>query len=111
MVKDIRKRIEDIKFQEHQNAVINYKLLATQVDPHFIYNTMNVINIMAQDGRADEVVEINTALIKILRERLNSKISIFETVQTEIDTLMQYCCIINHRHHNQISVHFDIDDT
>ena len=111
MVKDIRKRIENIKFQEHQNAVINYKLLATQVDPHFIYNTMNVINIMAQDGRADEVVEINTALIKILRERLNSKISIFETVQTEIDTLMQYCCIINHRHHNQISVHFDIDDT
>ena len=111
MVKDIRKRIEDIKLQEHQNAVINYKLLATQVDPHFIYNTMNVINIMAQDGRADEVVEINTALIKILRERLNSKISIFETVQTEIDTLMQYCCIINHRHHNHISVHFDIDDT
>lgn len=111
MVTDIAQSIEEIKNREHQNAVISYKLLATQVDPHFIYNTMNVINIMAQDGKTNEVVEINSALIRILRERLNSKISVFDTIQNELDTLMQYICIINYRYQNNISMRFDIDES
>ena len=46
MTEKINQQVEDIKEQEHVNSVVNYKLLATQIDPHFIYNTMNIINII-----------------------------------------------------------------
>ena len=110
MVLEINKQIEEIKRKEHENSVVSYKLLATQIDPHFIYNTMNIINIMAQEGNMEAVVEINSALIKILRERLNSKLNVFETIKNEVDTLMQYCLIASYRYQNNITINFNIDE-
>jgi len=111
MTVKIEAQIEDIKMQEHINSVVNYKLLATQIDPHFIYNTMNIINIMARQGNNDAIIEINSALIKILRERLNSKLTISDTIAHELDTLNQYELIMGYRYENQIQTRTDMDDT
>lgn len=110
MIDEINHQIKKIKASEHENSVVSYKLLATQIDPHFIYNTMNIINIMAREGKTDAVIEINTALIKILRERLNSNITVYDTIQNEISTLMQYSLIMNYRYQDHISIRFDVDD-
>lgn len=64
MTSKITQQIQEIQDKEHANAVTNYKLLATQIDPHFIYNTMNIINIMARQGKDREIIEINSALSK-----------------------------------------------
>ncbi len=110
MIKEINRQIDKIKKKEHENSVISYKLLATQIDPHFIYNTMNIINIMAREGNMEAVVEINSALIKILRERLNSKLNVFESINNEVDTMMQYYLIASYRYQNHITVNFNIDE-
>ncbi len=109
MVQKINQQIEDIREQEHINSVVNYKLLATQIDPHFIYNTMNIINIMARQGNTNAIVEINSALIKILRERLNSKISITDTVENELNALYQYYLIMDYRYEHKIHISVDVD--
>ena len=111
MTQRITQQIQDIQDKEHVNAVTSYKLLATQIDPHFIYNTMNIINIMARQGKDSEIIEINSALIKILRERLNSKLSIVDTLEKELSSLYQYQVIMSYRYENQISIHVDADDT
>lgn len=110
MVAEINDQIADIRRQEHENSVVNYKLLATQVDPHFIYNTMNIINIMARQDNTSAIVEINTSLVRILRERLNSKLSIHDTIRNEYETMIQYDTIMNYRYQNQIHIHYDIDE-
>jgi sensor histidine kinase YesM len=110
MVLQINTQIENIKEQEHKNSVINYKLLATQVDPHFIYNSMNIINILARNGNTDDIIEINSALIRILRERLNSKITIFDKLENEIDTLLQYETIMRYRYNDKIKLHCEVDE-
>ena len=110
MTEKINQQVKDIKEQEHINSVVNYKLLATQIDPHFIYNTMNIINIMAREGNTTAIVEINSALIKILRERLNSKLSITDTVENELGTLYQYSRIMNYRYENKVQLSPDVDD-
>ncbi|MDD3338533.1 MAG: histidine kinase [Lachnospiraceae bacterium] len=111
MVVKINAQINEIRNKEHVNSVVNYKLLATQIDPHFIYNTMNIINIMARQGNTTAIVEINSALIKILRERLNSKLSISETIENELDTLYQYNLIMDYRYENKVTLQVDMDDT
>ena len=110
MIREINRQIDKIKKKEHENSVTSYKLLATQIDPHFIYNTMNIINIMARESNMEAVVEINSALIKILRERLNTKLNVFESINNEVDTMMQYCLIASYRYQNHITVHFNIDE-
>ena len=111
MVLEINKQVENIRRQEHENAVVSYKLLATQIDPHFIYNTMNIINILARQGNTAAIVDINTSLVRILRERLNSKLSIFDTIRNEYDTMIQYELIMDYRYKHQIKIHYDIDDS
>ena len=111
MVLAINRQVQDIQAKERENAVVSYKLLATQIDPHFIYNTMNIINIMAHQGKTDEVVEVNTALTRILRERLNSKLSILDTVRNEYETMLQFATIMDYRYGHQIWVHYDISES
>lgn len=111
MVLAINRQVCDIQAKEQENAVVNYKLLATQIDPHFIYNTMNIINIMAHQGKTAEIVEINTALTRILRERLNSKLSILDTVRNEYETMLQYATIMDYRYEHQIWIHYDISES
>lgn len=111
MTAKIKRQVEEIKEKEHINSVVNYKLLATQIDPHFIYNTMNIINIMARQGNTDAIIEINNALIKILRERLNSKLSIVDTIENELETLYQYNLIMDYRYEKRIHTHVDVDDS
>lgn len=48
MAVNINKQSKELSQKEYEKAVTYYKLLTTQLDPHFIYNTMNIINILAR---------------------------------------------------------------
>lgn len=108
MVTTINHQALEIRAQEKQNAMVLYKLLVTQIDPHFIYNTMNVINIMARNGECESIIEINSALIKILRKRLSVKLSALHTLEEEIDTLEQYNLIMRYRFSDQINTYISV---
>lgn len=108
MVSTINQQAMDIRAQEKQNAMVLYKLLVTQIDPHFIYNTMNIINIMARNGEDESIIEINSALIKILRERLSVKLSALHTIEEEIDTLEQYKLIMRYRFSDYINTYISV---
>jgi sensor histidine kinase YesM len=72
---------------------------------------MNIINIMARQGRDGEIIEVNSALIKILRDRLSSKLSILCTIAQEVDSLYQYQLIMRYRYENKVEVVVDVDST
>lgn len=72
---------------------------------------MNIINIMARRGNSEAIIEINSALIKILRERLNSKLSISATIEHELETLYQYNLIMDYRYENKIKTKVAVDET
>ncbi len=109
MILEINIQAQDISVQEHEKAVTYYKLLTTQLDPHFIYNTMNIINILARQQRTEDIIEVNTALTRILRERLNTQSTTFETVEEEIKTLRQYGIIMDYRYKNNVNLYYEID--
>ena len=98
---------------EHEKTEqrMRYNLLISQIDPHFIYNTMNIINILARDNRTDDIVKINTALIRIMQDRLRlSDIQVFDTVSLEVDIVKEYLLIQKYRFLNFVSVAWLIDE-
>lgn len=109
MTMNINAQADQISQSEREKAVTYYKLLTTQLDPHFIYNTMNIINILARNQAYEDIVRVNTALTRVLRERLNTQNTTFERVSREIETLKQYQVIMDYRYHNQVSIEYDVD--
>lgn len=104
----INREIDLEKSKQH----MKYSLLISQIDPHFIYNTMNTINYLARKGRCVDVIEVNSALIKIMQDRLRvSGIEIFDTVAQEMDMVNQYVRIQQYRYKNRIQLEWHVDSS
>ena len=110
MALNINNQAAELTAQEHEKALTYYKLMTTQLDPHFIYNTMNIINILARQQDYEGIIKVNTALTRVLRERLNTQNTTFSPVNEEIRTLEQYLLIMDYRYHQQVAVDFEIDE-
>ena len=87
----MEKRIED----ERQKQDLEYRMLQSQINPHFIYNTLNSIKWMAAIQHASGIAEMSTALSRLLKslskgnERL---VPLYEEFALIIDyfTIQQY---------------------
>ena len=102
--------IEEIIEKEKIEQRMRYSLLISQVDPHFIYNTMNTITYLAQKGRNEDVVVVNKAMIEVLRDRLRIEVSeVFDTVRQEINVVRQYLLIQKYRYEGTFKVKYDIE--
>ena len=110
LVTSINSQSEALVRKEQENAETRYKLLTTQLDPHFVSNTMNIVNIMARHGQTEDIQIINNALIRILRNRLNTSQAVFSTVKDEVELLRQYMLIVDYRYATNVNVSYDISD-
>ncbi|WP_040196799.1 sensor histidine kinase [Candidatus Soleaferrea massiliensis] len=100
---DIRRQVE----HEKKEQQMQYSLLVSAIDPHFVYNTLNTITFLAKMNRNDEIVEVNNALIGTLKDRLTMKnCKTFDSVKVEKEVLEQYMLIQRCLCHNQIDYRF-----
>lgn len=67
------------------------KNLLTQINPHFIYNTLDTISWMAVDNNTEKITEMVQALALLLRASISSEKII--PLEREIDLLEGYCNI------------------
>ena len=102
MMDSINQYIAQIIEQEKTQQKMKYSLLISQIDPHFIYNTMSILNMLAKNGRTEEIIAINSALIKILKDRLRVRqIEIYDTVRQEVDIVEKYLLIQKYRYESR----------
>ena len=82
--------------------------LQNQINPHFLYNTLECISGMAISHNAYEITEIINSLSHIMRYALNNHEDI--TVGDEIHMLEKYLSILKVRFPEKFSVNLDFDD-
>lgn len=99
MAEKLQENIVKMLEQEKREQRLKYGLMISQVDPHFIYNTMNTITYLAQKNRNEDVIAVNKAMIEILRDRLRIEIdNVYDTVEQEIKVVEQYLLIQKYRY-------------
>jgi two-component system sensor histidine kinase YesM len=82
--------------------------LEAQVNPHFLYNTLNSIKFIAIEKNQETISSLITSFTKLLRNCINTK-DILIKVSEEIENLNHYILIQNVIYHNSLQVIFEID--
>lgn len=83
-----------------------FKALQAQINPHFLYNTLDMINWLSKKGLNDEVSEAVQTLSKFYKMTLR-KGNITVTIEEELEHVSLYVQLQNMRYENKI--HFTID--
>lgn len=108
---DLKNYLEELLRQEEIQQKMNYDLLMSQIDPHFLYNAMNTVTAFANEGRTEDIVTINTALIKIMKDVLRSSLgNTIETVAHEKEVSESYIAIQKLRYRDIFELEWDIDE-
>lgn len=93
--------------EDLRNAEFN--TLQAQMNPHFLYNTMDMINWLAQQGRTNEVTTVVQKLSRFYKLTLSRKQSL-STIADELEHVSIYVDLQNMRFHDMIDFIVDVPD-
>lgn len=105
---EIQRELED-KLQKLKNAQLD--VLQTQINPHFLYNTLETINWMAVEltGGNNEVSRAVSNLAKFFRTNVG-KGNYIISVREEVERTRYYLNILTMRYGNMFTVEWDISE-
>ena len=87
------------------------KALQSQINPHFLNNTLEIINWKARMNGNDDVSDMITALSVMMNAALNRNNEMFVTLQEELSYVDAYLYIIKERFGNKFTFTKNIDQT
>lgn len=109
MIEEIQVLIEKLVEEEQSKKELELEALHAQINPHFLYNTLNTIKWMAKIQGDKSVSNAITALTKLLRISINlGKDKI--TLREEIDYVKNYIVIQKLRFNESINMSYNIDE-
>ncbi len=101
----MNKRLED----EKQKRDLEYKMLQSQINPHFLYNTLNSIKWMATIQGASGIAEMTTALSRLLKS-VSKGTSLLINIREELSLLQNYFTIQSYRYGGTITMDILVDE-
>lgn len=105
MIKEISNLIDMVYLEQKQKREAELKTLQAQIKPHFLYNTLDTIQWMAQDHGATDIVHVVGALANLFRIGL-SKGREMITVREELEHIKSYLTIQKARYEDKL--HYEI---
>lgn len=109
MTRKMDQLMEEQAKSAEELRIAEFHSLQAQINPHFLYNTMDMINWLAQQGRTDEVSNAVQSLSRFYKLTLSRKQSM-STIAKETEHVSIYLLIQNMRYHDSISFISDIPD-
>lgn len=109
MSNEMKELIAKQKETAEELRVAEFNALQAQINPHFLYNTMDMINWMALQGRNDEVSEVVQNLSKFYKLTLSRKKD-YSTIADELEHAQVYIDLQNKRFNDGIEFVVDVPD-
>jgi len=94
---------------EKEKRQLEIEALQSQINPHFLFNTLNTVKWMAAVADAPNIMECMTNLGNMLRP-IYYHPSLLWSIEEEIDFVKNYVNIMNYRFGEEISFHFDVSE-
>ena len=102
MAKRIKALMEDIVTEHESKRKSEFDTLQSQINPHFLYNTLDIIVWMIENEQKQEAVKVVTALARFFRISLSRGRSIIP-VKDELEHVRNYLMIQQMRFKNKFT--------
>ena len=109
MADRIRGLMQDIVTEHETRRRTEFDALQSQINPHFLYNTLDIIVWMIENEEKEKAVQIVTALGRFFRISLSRGRSIIP-VKDELEHVRNYLMIQQNRFKNKFTYRVEADD-
>lgn len=101
--------MEQQKRSAEELRIAEYRALQAQINPHFLYNMLDMINWLSKSGKSEEVSIAVQSLSKFYKLTLSKK-EVTTTVAEELNHVSLYVKLQNMRFENKIDFLIDVPD-
>lgn len=108
MLAELRKLIGQVKEEQKNKREAEFQALQAQINPHFLFNTLNSLRWVAMMSQATSVCKGIDALAKLLRSTIIDKKELV-TIEEEIDNVKNYA-IIQIKYGDSFNVEYSIGE-
>jgi signal transduction histidine kinase len=108
---EVREREVQLAQLSEQLASARFAALQAQVNPHFLFNTLNTIAVLVREDDRQAAVRIVEQLSEVLRSTLSSHRADEVTLGEELELVRQYVAIEQARFSDRLRPEFKIDDS
>ena len=109
MADELSNLMEQQKHSAEELRIAEYRALQAQINPHFLYNMLDMINWLSKSGKSEEVSVAVQALSKFYKLTLSKK-EVTTTVSEELNHVSLYVKLQNMRFENKIDFLIDVPD-
>ncbi|MCT4598305.1 MAG: histidine kinase [Vallitalea sp.] len=109
MLIKINNLMEQVYNEQQQKKEYELSALQSQINPHFLYNTLESITSLIQLNRNDDAILVVKALAKFYRTTISNGKTII-TIKEELSNIENYLIIQNIRYQHKLAYTIDIDD-
>jgi len=108
MLEEIDSLVKEIRSNEKYLREYELNALHSQINPHFLYNTLDTIVWMAEFNDSEKVIEVTKALSQFFRISL-SKGQELISLENEMDHVRQYLFIQKMRYEDELNYSLDLE--
>lgn len=109
MIQEIKNLIHLVQIEEKSKRKAEISILQAQIKPHFLYNTLDTIQWMADEHDAKDIIEVVNALTNLLRIGLSKGSEIIK-VKDEIMHIENYLIIQKVRYEDKLDYKINIPE-
>lgn len=109
MVLRIQELMSRVRSEEIALRKTELRALQAQINPHFLYNTLDSIALMCEDGRNKDAVDMVNALAKLFRISISKGHELIP-IEKEVEHAGSYLKIQKFRYKNQFEYAFQVEE-
>ncbi|KZE71535.1 two-component sensor histidine kinase [Paenibacillus polymyxa] len=109
MIRRIRELINENVAKQLLLRETELKALQAQINPHFLYNTLESVNWLAKANKQDRISEMVEALAFLLRSTVSFEEQLIP-LQKELDIVRSYVTIQKTRFDERLDFHLDVPE-
>lgn len=109
MTEKIQELMEENIQKQKEKRKSELNTLQAQINPHFLYNTLDSIIWMAESRKIPEVIQMTSTLAKLLRQSISNDAEIVP-IKKEIEYTESYLTIQKMRYRDQLEFEIDIEE-
>lgn len=109
MVTDINRNTEELLLREKKEYDMTLQMLIYQINPHFVYNTLNCVIVLARRSEYEKIISLTRRFISLLRNILTTDPHTFAPLSEEIGHTNNYISILQFSYENPLRVEWTIE--